>query len=378
MSVRQKIVGGEKFWLADYKDGTGKRHQVRFKRKREAEQHEEKSKVAIRERTYIEVAHGVTVAHAADIWLKRVEADGMRHRGPLERATLRGYGQHVRLHIVPRIGRLKLAKLGKADVAAFRDALLAKPGGVSRAMAAKVLVSFKSMLKANGVSHLAADVTIGTAGRDKRQLEIGRDIPTPAEIKRVIEAARSSPRLHALLLLAAMCGLRASELRGLRWADVDLKAEEIHVRQRADRFGAIGKPKTRESARTLPLTSQATLALKTWKLACPASDLDLCFPTRTGRVEHHTDLGRRLAPVMHAAGLVKGGKTKYGLHAFRHFFASWCINPVECGGRQLPAKVAQSLLGHSSIVMTLDRYGHLFPSGGDRTELAAAARTLLG
>ena len=42
------------------------------------------------------------------------------------------------------------------------------------------------------------------------------------------------------------------------------------------------------------------------------------------------------------------------------------------GGRELPAKVVQGLLGHSSIVMTLDRYGHLFPRGDDRAELAAA------
>jgi integrase len=48
------------------------------------------------------------------------------------------------------------------------------------------------------------------------------------------------------------------------------------------------------------------------------------------------------------------------------------------GGEECTAKVAQHLLGHSSIVMTLDRYGHLFPSGGDRSELAASEQALLG
>jgi integrase len=82
---------------------------------------------------------------------------------------------------------------------------------------------------------------------------------------------------------------------------------------------------------------------------------------------------------MVAAGVVtKAGKPKYALHAFRHFFASWCINRKADGGRELPAKSVQRLLGHSSIVMTLDTYGHLFPSGDDRAELAAASRTLLG
>jgi integrase len=82
---------------------------------------------------------------------------------------------------------------------------------------------------------------------------------------------------------------------------------------------------------------------------------------------------------MVAAGVVdRAGKPKYAMHAFRHFFASWCINPQDRGGRGLSAKAVQGLLGHSSIVMTLDLYGHLFPRGDDQDELAAAARRLLG
>jgi integrase len=54
------------------------------------------------------------------------------------------------------------------------------------------------------------------------------------------------------------------------------------------------------------------------------------------------------------------------------------FNPKRDGGRELPPKVVQHLLGHSSIVMTLDRYGHLFPSGDDRTELSNAVKALLG
>ena len=83
---------------------------------------------------------------------------------------------------------------------------------------------------------------------------------------------------------------------------------------------------------------------------------------------------------MRAAGLTRpDGKLKYtGMHTLRHFFASWCINPVERGGRGLPPKVVQEILGHASIVMTMDTYGHLFPRSDDAKELAAAERTLLG
>ena len=79
-----------------------------------------------------------------------------------------------------------------------------------------------------------------------------------------------------------------------------------------------------------------------------------------------------------AAGVTKDGEAKYtGLHALRHFYASWCINRRSDGGLELPPKVVQERLGHSSIVMRMDVYGHLFPRGDDGAELAAAEMALL-
>jgi hypothetical protein len=87
MSVRKKIVHAGTpeeavWWLADYADSNGRRHQVRFKHKRDAQAYEEKSKVAVRDGKYLVVAD-VTMADAARIWMSRVEANGMRHRGPV-------------------------------------------------------------------------------------------------------------------------------------------------------------------------------------------------------------------------------------------------------------------------------------------------------
>lgn len=86
-----------------------------------------------------------------------------------------------------------------------------------------------------------------------------------------------------------------------------------------------------------------------------------------------------LIPLMEKAGVVdKDDKAKYtGLHSLRHFFASWCLNRKEDGGIGLPPKVVQELLGHSSITMTMDVYGHLFPRGDEAKELADAERELL-
>ena len=66
-----------------------------------------------------------------------------------------------------------------------------------------------------------------------------------------------------------------------------------------------------------------------------------------------------------------------GLHALRHFYASWCINRRVDGGLELPLKVVQARLGHASIQMTADRYGHLFPRGDDGAELEAAEKAFL-
>ena len=107
-----------------------------------------------------------------------------------------------------------------------------------------MFTSFKSLLKVAKRGNLAADYSIGKDKRSKRKLEAGRDFPTPAEVKRLIDAADKDDKRRALLLAAALTGLRASELRGLRWSDVDLKTGELHVRQRADRYGKIGAPKT--------------------------------------------------------------------------------------------------------------------------------------
>src|SRR5262249_27535957 len=157
-----------------------------------------------------------------------------------------------------------------------------------------------------------------------------------------------------LLLSAVFTGLRASELRGLRWSDVDLKRGEIHVRQRADRYGTIGRPKSEAGERTVPLPPLVVNTLREWKLICPKSEHGLVFPTGTGGVENHSNIVQRgLAPAQVAAGIVtKGGKAKYpGLHSLRHFYASWCINRKADGGLELPPKVVQERLGHASIIM---------------------------
>jgi integrase len=373
MSVRKRIWttrSGEakEAFIVDYFDQDGDRHIRTFERKKDADAHHATVKVAVRQGLHSAPSKSITVAEACEAWIKRVEADGR------ERTTVRQYRQHVDIHIAPRLGKVKLAHLTPKNIETFRDDLLQR---VSRPLARKVLTSLKSLLRASKHAHVAADVSIKRNKRGEVRLEVGRDVPTPGEIKRLITAAKPG-RQRALLLVAALCGLRASELRGLRWADIDLKAAVLRVRQRADRYGTIGAPKSDTSAREIPLAPEALSELREWRMACPKTEADLAFPTRNGRVEHHAGLFRSLEVVMKKAGVIdKEGEPKYSPHALRHFFASWCINRRP-EGRELPPKEVQALLGHSSITMTLDVYGHLFSRDNDRAELAEATRALFG
>jgi integrase len=209
----------------------------------------------------------------------------------------------------------------------------------SPAMVRKVLTSLGSILAdaqerglvaQNVVRGLRSHRRGGDADRRRGgKLKVGVDIPTLEEVRAIIAALEADTRWRPLLLTAVFTGLRASELRGLRWADIDLKRGELYVRQRADRYGKIGSPKSKAGERAVPLPPMLVNVLRAWKLACPRGDLDLAFPSNRGGVERLSSIVEGgLIPIGIAAGVVtKTGRAKYsGLHTLRHFYASWCIN----------------------------------------------------
>jgi integrase len=384
MSVRKRewvTSKGERreAWIVDYVDQQGARHIRTFERQKDAKAYEDS--VGVDVRAGIHTSSKATIADAGKHWIVACKANG------LEASTIESYQQHLDDHIIPYIGPVKLSQMTVPLIRNFMDRL--RTDGRSSAMIKRVVGDLGSILAdAQERGEVAQNVVRSLSKRKKRReaerrqkgkLRVGVDIPTPTEIKAIV--AHLQGRWRPFLLTAIFAGLRASELRGLRWEDVDLKRAALHVRQRADKFKAIGKPKSAAGERTVPMPPILVNTLREWKLACPKSDLGLVFPTGAGEVEYHSNIVTRgLAPVQVAAGVVtKGGEAKYtGLHALRHFYASWCINRRKDGGLELPLKVVQHRLGHSTIQMTADTYGHLFPNIDDGAELAAAERALLG
>jgi len=125
--------------------------------------------------------------------------------------------------------------------------------------------------------------------RERGKLKVGVDIPAPKEITAII--AKLSDRWRPLLLTAIFTGLRASELRGLRWKSVNLKGAKLDVTERADRFLDIGKPKSAAGERTVPLPPMLVNTLREHRLKTKfKADDDFVFPTNKGHAQHYANI----------------------------------------------------------------------------------------
>ncbi|HVQ67235.1 MAG TPA: tyrosine-type recombinase/integrase [Bradyrhizobium sp.] len=385
-------------WVVNYTDQAGKRRLKTFEKKKSADDFDANTRNEVRTGIHTADSASITVGEAGDRWIAACENAG------LERTSIDAYRSHLTLHIKPFLGVRKLSQLTVPMVTDFERRLRngtdsEKPR--SPAMVKRVRADLGALLAnaqeeglvaRNVVREVRASRRRGkerqAERRAKPKLRVGEDIPTPNEIRAIVGLLQGS--LRPVVITAIFAGLRASELRGLRWPNVDLAKREIHVRERADEYNELGRPKSGSGERTVPVPPIVVNTLKEWKLQCPKSDLALVFPSpvHAGVVGLQYIVRRGLWPPQMAAGLTKAGKNskgnfakvaKYqGLHSLRHFFASWCINRKADGGLELPAKVVQERLGHSTIAMTLDIYGHLFPRQDDSEELAAAERALLG
>ncbi|MER8672188.1 site-specific integrase [Mesorhizobium sp. M1156] len=392
MSVRKRL--GTDKWCHDYFDGNGKRHQMLYRTQKEAKEAEAKVRMELKGNVHVADPNSITVKEAGASWLKACDK--------LERSTRDQYKGHLENHIYPNIGKTKLSKIGVPFVYAFLDKL--REQGLSEPMVRAVRVSLGALLSNaqkqglvvfNAVKEMGRDSKPKGDGRHKKRLKVGVDIPTTDEVKLIIAAAKEG-RARIFLRTAALTGMRASELRGLTWDAIDFVKREIEVSQRADAYGKLGSPKSSSGIRTLPIGDKLFAELREWKLACTSRKL--VFPSLPRKVDnalqrdnvmnHANIIKDWLHPAQISAGVtVKTGEVdndgnpmiapKYtGLHALRHYYASYCINAKEDGGAGLAAKMVQERLGHSSIVMTLDVYGHLFPKGNASVELAAAEAAL--
>jgi integrase len=229
--------------VVDYSDQHGQRHIKTFARKKDAERYQAETAISVRAGTHAADSTSVTVAEAAKLWLTSAEGNG------LERASLLNYRRFADLHIGPLIGTVKLSQLTVPLVRQFEDRLRVdrSPSLVREVVRALGTIladaQERGLVAQNVVRSLRTQRRRGQEARSERRrrgkLKVGVDIPSPDEIRTLI--GHLDGRWRPLFLTAIFSGLRASELRGLRWIDVDLKRGEIHVRQfPPDRSAQVG------------------------------------------------------------------------------------------------------------------------------------------
>jgi integrase len=298
-----------------------------------------------------------TVRQAAAELTAGMESGMIRTRSgdPYKPSVVRSYEQALRLHVLPDLGALKLSKVRRREVQGLADRLLAAghdPSTVRNAlMPLRVIYRRAVRLGELGVNP-CTDLDL-PAVRGRRDRIVSRE-----QAAELIAALR--PDDHALWGTAFYAGLRMGELRALRWSDVDLAAGVIRVSRSLDGKGSTIAPKSAAGVRDVPV---------------PKVLRSLLAAHRLQRVGEGYVFGSSLttpftpSAVMRRARL-RWGKVEslkpfadFGLHEARHTFASIMIDAG------VNAKALSEYMGHSSITITFDRYGHLMP--GNHEQAAA-------
>lgn len=289
-----------------------------------------------------------------DALLERLEA-WVRNTLPLSKRaprTIESYEGTVRLHLIPGLGRIPLAKLTPGQVQAFlREELAAGKGRRTVQLSHAVLRMALAQAESWGlVPRNVAKLVEGPGGG-----AIERQPFTVDERTSVLSAA-GRERLFPLFVMAAATGLRLSELLGLRWQDIDFELGEVHVRyQLGSKTRKLEPLKTPASRRALPLPPGAIAVLREHRCAqaqqrLSASvwdDQGFVFCTRVGTALSQRNVTRVWDRVVSRAGV-----QHRGIHHLRHAYGT------SLAERGVHERVTQYLLGHADSRTTREIYTH--------------------
>ena len=284
-------------------------------------------------------------------------------RPSVKAATYEGYERMVRLHIVPELGRLRLARLSPQALSGLYRRLL------NKGLAPKTVALVHAMLHRalfQAVRWGLVAVNVSDAADPPRPVRKEFRTLTVTEAERLMRAARGD-RFHGLYVLALATGLRQAELLGLRWSDIDFGGAVLAVRQQVYRVNGrwlYSEPKTTKGRRTVALPAFAVEALRGHRvrqtherlvLGGAWEDGGLVFSNRRGRpMEKQNLLRRSFWPILERAGL-----PRIRFHDLRHTAASLLL------AQGTHPKVVQERLGP----LDYHRYhGHLLARNANTPE----------
>lgn len=294
------------------------------------------------------------VKHVADDWLDRVKRT-------LSPSTWRSYELNMRLHVLPHVGHLRMSEVN--------------PGHV-RLMIAALEKMNPTHTRTHSQAHHALSRLFEVA------IELGlvtsnpvRRVPRPRHEPRELQVwtldqsihfltrAKDEPRFAAFAL-ALVNGLRAGEIRGLKWQDIDFGRGLISIQRQHGRDGERA-PKTKRSRRQIPLMPTAAEALQAHRLRLEEArernrvkrgiDRDEWpFVFATSASGKPVNVGNLHAEWKRALELAELPDIR--MHDLRHTTATLLL------GLGVDAKAIADILGHASVRITLDVYAHLTPA----------------
>jgi integrase len=310
----------------------------------------------------VKASSGPTFGEVADAYLAGLE--GRIRTGSFRASTLRTYRNIIERDLRPLWDARPIAGITAAEVAAFHGEVAA------RGLAATTINQTRAVV--HGVFALAVerfgleqDASVAFKRAKTRRATSDRiSFYPPEEVMRLVEAAETEQDA-ALFLTAAFTGLRASELRALRWRSVDIAGSLIHVERGFTDEGGEDLPKSYR-VRSVPLMPQVALALSRLReRELFTGEDDLVFVNTIGGVLDYDQLARRYRAAQKRAGL-----RPLRFHDLRHSFGTMAV-------RQFPITDVQTWMGHADIATTR-KYIHYAPQPEAAAKLGALVGEQLG
>ena len=308
---------------------------------------------AWRREALLAVEHGrlratapVTFRTAAERFISGARDGSVRNRSgdAYKPSAVRGLDEAFRLRLLPSLGARKLGDVRRADLQRLIDRMQsdgAAPSTIRNTInAARAL--YRHALRLDLVHNHPTDGLALPAVRGRRDRIAG-----PVEAASLIAALPLEDR--ALWATAMYAGLRLGELRALRWFDVSLARGIVRVERSWDVKTGPVAPKSRAGKRKVPITGLLREFLIEHRMRQEPGRA-LVFGRSGDRPFNASTARRRAVTAWSAAAL-----QPITLHECRHTFASFMI------AAGVNAKALSTFMGHASVTITFDRYGHLMP-----------------
>jgi integrase len=352
-------------WEARYSDAAGKRRCIYGKTRAEVAG---RLAAAIRDRDKgLLLADGkMTVEAYLTSWLETMRPPRVRE------STWMRYEIHMRLHVIPAIGQVKLQQLNRMHLQQLYARCQAHGLAASTTKQLHVALhqALKDAMRSDLVMRNVADLADPPRAQKREMM-----IYTPEQVDTLLTSA-AGHRLFALVALTVASGMRAGELLSLKWRDVDLSCAVVHVKRTRSRVakGYVDEhPKTSAGRRDIKLIPLALDALRAHKRAQGLErlrlgeawqDQDRVFPSSIGTAMNGPNLDKHWHRITARARL-----PEIHFHDLRHSAASWLIS------HGVPIPEVSELLGHSGADITSRIYAHTLPGSQDR--VAAALQQIL-